>query len=50
LVTETLAKIHVMQHNFGKAIESYQQLMLLHPEKKAYFADRIKEIESRIGR
>lgn len=44
LVSETLAEIHVLQKNFGKAIEAYEQLILIYPEKKAIFASRIKEI------
>ncbi len=48
LVSETLAKIHIRQQNFGKAIETYEQLMHLYPEKKAIFASRIEEINSRL--
>ncbi len=45
LVSETLAKIHLMQKNYDKAISSYQKLILLYPEKKTFFADQIKKIE-----
>ena len=45
-VTETLAKVHLLQHNFGRAIDAYRHLMMVNPEKKAYFAARIEEIES----
>lgn len=48
LVTETLAKIHVMQKNYSKAISAYEKLILLYPEKKAFFASQIEKIEEEI--
>ncbi|MCB9224285.1 MAG: hypothetical protein H6582_08930 [Crocinitomicaceae bacterium] len=48
LVTETLARIHEMQGNYGKAIATYKQLILLYPEKKAFFASRIEKIEEKL--
>lgn len=45
LVSETLAKIHLMQKNYDKAIDAYQKLILLYPEKKVFFANQIKKIE-----
>lgn len=48
-VTETLAQIHVMQGNYQKAITAYKQLSLLYPEKKAFFASQIKELEDKIS-
>lgn len=48
LVSETLAKIHLMQKNYRKAISTYEKLILLYPEKKAFFADQIKKIEDEI--
>lgn len=44
LVTETLANIHYMQKNYTKAISTYEKLILLYPEKKAFFASRIEKI------
>lgn len=43
-VSETLAEIYFKQDNHKKAIKIYEQLMLKVPEKKLYFAARIKEI------
>ena len=45
LVTETLAKIYVLQKNYSKAIQAYEQLSLVYPEKKAFFADQIKKLK-----
>ena len=47
LVTETLAEIHVQQGNYPKAIEIYQKLILLNPEKKLLFASRIEFIKQK---
>ena len=44
IVSETLAKIHVMQGNYKKAISAYKQLILLYPEKKVFFASQIEKI------
>lgn len=44
LVTETLAKIHLLQKNYSKAIETYKRLILVYPEKKIYFATQIEKI------
>ena len=43
--TETLAEIYVKQGNYPKSIEIYEQLMLSNPEKKLFFASRIKYIK-----
>lgn len=45
LVTETLAKIYEAQGNRAKAISTYEKLILLNPEKKAYFAARIQSLK-----
>ncbi|MBK7128353.1 MAG: hypothetical protein IPM74_00025 [Crocinitomicaceae bacterium] len=44
LVTETLAKIYVLQKNYVKAIKAYEQLSLVYPEKKTFFATQIQKI------
>jgi hypothetical protein len=48
IVSETLAKIHVMQGNYKKAISAYKQLSLLYPEKKTFFASQIEKIKDKI--
>ncbi len=45
MVTETLANIYVEQGHTNKAIEIFRKLILKYPEKKAYFASRISELE-----
>ena len=45
VVSETLAKIYLLQGNTRKARWCYQRLMLLHPEKSAFFAALLKEID-----
>ena len=47
LVTETLAEIHIQQGNYPKAIEIYQKLILLNPEKKLLFASQIEFIKQK---
>jgi hypothetical protein len=44
-VTETLANIYLKQGSYAKAIKAYESLSLKFPEKKLYFAARIKEIK-----
>ncbi len=46
LVSPTLAHIYYLQGNPKKAIEAYQKLMLLYPEKSSLFAAQIEKIKS----
>lgn len=48
-VSETLAKIFIMQGNYPKAIYAYEQLMLIIPEKKSFFANQIKELKKKLN-
>lgn len=47
-VSETLAKIYALQGNYPKAIEAYEQLSLINPEKKIFFANQINELKKKI--
>lgn len=49
-VSVTLAQIFEAQGNFTRAIESYEQLILLNPEKKSFFANQIKELQKKINK
>jgi hypothetical protein len=44
VLTETMAEVLVKQGNFGGAIELYRKLSLVHPDKSAYFAARIDQL------
>jgi hypothetical protein len=46
--TETLARIHIKQGNYSKALEIIQQLSLQDSKKNAYFADQIRFLEKLI--
>jgi len=48
-VSETLAEIYVEQGLYHKAIDAYMKLSLKYPKKSVYFADRIKDLESKIN-
>ncbi len=45
LMSETLADIYIRQKHYDKAIGIYQKLRLKYPEKNAYFARRISDLE-----
>lgn len=48
IVTETLADIYEQQGHLLKAKQAYEKLILKYPEKKAYFATRIEDLDKRI--
>lgn len=47
-VSETLAKIFVLQGNYPKAIYVYEQLIIIYPEKKNIFATQIKHLSIKL--
>jgi hypothetical protein len=47
-VTETLANIYASQHNYAKSIKIYEQLILKIPEKKTFFASRIRFLREKM--
>ena len=49
LMTETLANIYADQEHFEKAIKAFEKLQLKYPEKRSYFAGRIKEIQIQLN-
>ncbi len=49
-VSETLAKIYLMQGNYPKAIEAYKELSLAFPEKKIFFANQIEDLQKKLNK
>ena len=47
-VSETLAKIFVLQGNYPKAIYVYEQLIIIYPKKKSIFASQIKQLSNKL--
>ncbi|MEN9700295.1 MAG: hypothetical protein RLZZ301_1493 [Bacteroidota bacterium] len=47
-VSETLAQIYALQGNIAMAIKAYEQLSLLNPEKKSFFATQIKNLTKKL--
>ena len=48
-VSETLAKIYIVQGNYPKAIDAYTQLSLKYPEKKIFFANLIQDLKKKLN-
>lgn len=46
LASESLARILARQGKIAKAIEIYERLIVRQPEKKAYFADQIQQLQT----
>ena len=49
VISETLVVLYVKQGHYEKAIKGYRKLSLQNPDKSAYFAARIKEIQQKLS-
>lgn len=47
MVTETLARIYSDQELYRRSIDIYEKLILLYPEKSAYFAALIEKVKEK---
>ena len=47
MVSETLAEIYAAQELYQRSIEIYEKLILLNPEKSAYFAALIEKVKEK---
>ena len=48
-VSETLAQVFALQGNINKAILVYEQLILIFPEKKSFFASQIRNLKRKLN-
>lgn len=48
IATETLAELLAQQGRYKKAIQMYERLRLLFPEKSSFFADKIEKLKENI--
>jgi hypothetical protein len=46
VITETMAEVWIKQGNTEKAIETYNKLSLLNPDKSAYFASLAEQLKN----
>ena len=49
LTTETLAELYAEQGHYERAIQAYSILCLKYPKKSSLFANRIKDIQTKIN-
>lgn len=49
IITENMALIYLKQKNYSRALDIYKKLQLKFPEKSAYFAALIKNLENNIA-
>lgn len=48
VMSETMAKVYIRQGFYQQAIDIYEGLIGKYPEKKLYFADKIKELNNKL--